>query len=48
MEYILEPERKPAVNPFATEQIVQTMTKPFVGIVPLPIVGGQTEQKDVK
>lgn len=45
MEYILEPERKPAVNPFASEQIIRTM--PFAGIVPLPIVGGrQINQKD--
>lgn len=40
------PERKPAVNPFASEQIIQTMTMPAKGIVPLPIVGGQPEQKD--
>lgn len=44
MEYKLEPERKPVVNPFASEQIIRTM--PVKGIVPLTIVGGQPEQKD--
>lgn len=44
MEYKLEPERKPAVNPFASEQIIRTI--PEKGIVPLTIVGGQPEQKD--
>lgn len=44
MEYILEPERKPAVNPFASEQIIRTM--PAKGIVPLLIVGGQINQED--
>lgn len=46
MKYILEPERKPVVNPFASEHIIRTI--PAKGIVPLPIVGGQAEQKDVK
>ena len=46
MEYKLEPERKPAVNPFASEQIIRRI--PEKGIVPLPTVGGQAEQKDVK
>ena len=41
-----EPERKPVVNPFASEQIIRTI--PEKGIVPLPSVGGQPEQKDVK
>ena len=43
-KFIPEPERKPAVNPFASEQIIRTM--PAKCIVPLPIVGGQAEQKD--
>ena len=42
MEYTLEPERKPAVNPFASDQIVRTMkiTTVFQEYKP--------EQKDVK
>ena len=27
MEYTLEPERKPAVNPFASDQVVRTKPK---------------------
>lgn len=46
MEYKIEPEIKPAVNPFTSEQIIRTM--PEKGIMPLPIVGGQINQKDVK
>ena len=34
-----EPEIKPAVNPFASEQIIRTI--PEKGVVPLPIVGGR-------
>lgn len=46
MKYIIEPERKPAVNPFASEQIIRAI--PEKGITPLPIVGGQINQKDIK
>lgn len=45
MKYTLEPDiQRPLKNPFASEQIIRTM--PVKGIVPLPIVGGQINQKD--
>lgn len=47
MEYTLEPDiQRPLKNPLASEQIIRTM--PVKSIIPLPIVGGQEEQKDKK
>lgn len=42
MEYTIEPERKPAVNPFASEQIIRTI--PEKGIVPLQIADEQINE----
>lgn len=45
-KFIPEPERKPAVNLFAVEQVIRTM--PTKGVVPLPIVDEQISNKEEK
>ena len=45
MEYASEPYiQRLLINPLASDQVVRTI--PVKGIMPLPIVGGQPEQKD--
>jgi len=44
MKFTLEPERKPAVNPFTSDQIIRTT--PTKGVAPLPIADEQINNKE--